>query len=121
MLLDSNIIIYAAQSENQFLRDLIADHSPCVSVISSLEVLGYHRLTTNDRKHFESFFSAAQVLEISQDVIIKAIDLKQTRKMSLGDSLIAATALINNLTLVTRNLEDFAWVPQLEVLNPFDD
>ncbi|MGB2924307.1 MAG: type II toxin-antitoxin system VapC family toxin [Limnothrix sp.] len=121
MLLDSNIIIYAAQSENQFLRDFIAKHSPCVSVISYLEVLGYHRLTTSDRKYFEAFFYAAQVLEISQNVIVKAIDLKQTRKISLGDSLIASTALVNNLALVTRNVEDFVWVPQLEILNPFDD
>ncbi|AVQ73833.1 hypothetical protein B5D77_23375 [Microcystis sp. MC19] len=44
MLLDSNIIIYAAQLENEFLREFIAENSPYVSALSYLEVLGYHRL-----------------------------------------------------------------------------
>ena len=119
MLLDSNIIIYAAQPEHQFLRDLIAQHSPYVSAVSYIEVLGYHRLTTHDRKYFELFFEAAEILEISQEIVIKAVELKQIQKMSLGDSLIAATALINDLTLVTRNTEDFSWITQLKFLDPF--
>lgn len=31
MLLDSNIIIYAAQSENVWLREFIAENEPAVS------------------------------------------------------------------------------------------
>ena len=45
MLLDSNIIIYAAQAENEFLREFIAKNSPYVSALSYLEVLGYHKLS----------------------------------------------------------------------------
>ena len=119
MLLDSNVIIYAAQAEHQFLRDLIARHSPYVSAVSYLEVLGYHRLKTHDRKYFELFFDAAEVLEISQKIVIKVVELRQIQKMSLGDSLIAATALINDLILVTRNTEDFSWITQLKLLDPF--
>jgi predicted nucleic acid-binding protein len=42
-----------------------------------------------------------------------AIGLRQQRKMSLGDALIAATALEHNLTLATHNEGDFSWVPGL--------
>ncbi|MDJ0518270.1 MAG: hypothetical protein QNJ74_19135 [Trichodesmium sp. MO_231.B1] len=45
MLLDSNIIIYAAQPENSNLRQFIAEQSPAVSALSYIEVLGYHQLT----------------------------------------------------------------------------
>jgi toxin FitB len=45
----------------------------------------------------------------------------EQRKMSLGDSLIAATALAQGLTLVTRNIRDFQWIETLDVLNPFED
>jgi toxin FitB len=48
MLLDSNIVIYAALPEYGALRDFIAKHAPAVSVISRVEVLGYHRLTQQD-------------------------------------------------------------------------
>jgi len=57
VLLDSNIIIYAAQPEHSQLRELIAEHSPAVSALSYLEVLGDHRLTEPQRQYFEEFFS----------------------------------------------------------------
>ena len=40
--------------------------------------------------------------------------------MSLGDALVAGTALVHSLTLVTRNVEDFQWIQGLSLLNPFD-
>jgi len=47
--------------------------------------------------------------------------LKQQRKISLGDAIIAATALEHSLQLVTRNSKDFAWIDELRMLNPMDD
>lgn len=41
MLADSNIIIYAAQPEHADLRQFIAEHSPVVSAVSYVEVLGF--------------------------------------------------------------------------------
>src|SRR5437660_10238301 len=106
MLLDSNIIIYAAQPEHGELRRFIAEHGPAVSAIAVVEVLGYHRLSEEDRQHFTDFFAAASVLPVSGAVLSKAIELRQQRKMTLGDSLVAATALIYGRTLVTRNTKD---------------
>lgn len=90
MLLDSNIIIYAALPEYAALQDFIAKHAPAVSAISRVEVLGYHLLTETDRRNFEAFFAAATVLPISDSVLSKAVGLRQIRKMSLGDAVIAA-------------------------------
>jgi toxin FitB len=91
VLLDSNIIIYAAQPEHADLRRLIAEHSPRVSAISVVEVLGYHRLSGAERIHFEEFFEAARILSVSDLVITEAVRLRQQRKMTLGDALIAAS------------------------------
>ncbi|MGM0565954.1 MAG: hypothetical protein ACQESX_04250 [Bacteroidota bacterium] len=33
---------------------------------------------------------------------------------------IAATALVNKLTIITRNIKDFEKVERLDVLNPYD-
>jgi len=41
MLIDSNILIYAAQPEHAFLREFIAEHAPVVSAVSYVEVLGF--------------------------------------------------------------------------------
>ncbi|HTL89428.1 MAG TPA: type II toxin-antitoxin system VapC family toxin [Leptolyngbya sp.] len=118
-LLDSNIIIYAIQPENAQLRQFIADHSSAVSALSDVEVLGYHRLNEPDRSDLEQFFQIAQVLPISQPVLEQAIAVRQIRRMSLGDSIIAGTALVHHLTLVTRNTDDFQWIEQIRLFNPF--
>ena len=62
----------------------------------------------------------ARVLPLSQAVLDRAVALRQQRKMSLGDALVAGTALTHGLTLVTRNVEDFQWIQGLSLLNPFD-
>jgi predicted nucleic acid-binding protein len=62
MLLDSNIIIYASQPEHAKLRQFIAKHAPAVSAVSFVEVLGYHKLATSQRRDFEQFFAASTVL-----------------------------------------------------------
>ncbi|MGK5092514.1 type II toxin-antitoxin system VapC family toxin [Deltaproteobacteria bacterium TL4] len=121
MILDSNIIIYASLSEYPDLRQFVAQKSPKVSAISPLEVLGFYRLSPEEKKYFEQFFKAASVLPISEDILNRAISLRQQRKMSLGDSIIAATALEYSLKLVTRNIKDFNWISTLELLNPIDE
>ena len=121
MLIDSNIIIYAALPDHQWLRDFIADHAPAVSAVSYVEVLGYHGLTEQTRQYFEEFFVASRILPLSADVLKQAVRLRQIKRMTLGDALVAATALVHDLTLVTRNTEDFDQVEGLRLLNPFND
>ena len=69
MLIDSNIIIYAARPEHENLRQFIAEHTPAVSAVSYVEVLGYHNLTKADQRLFEEFFASSVILPISQGVI----------------------------------------------------
>ena len=120
MLIDSNILIYAAQPAHAHLRQFIAEHAPAVSAVSYVEVLGYHQLDDEERQYVETFFRLAQVLPLSQAVLEQAVALRQQRKMSLGDALVAGTALVHGQALVTRNVEDFHWIQGLSLLNPFD-
>lgn len=117
-MLDSNLIIYAAKPGYPGLRRLIAARSPAVSAVSVVEVLGYHKLTAAERQHFEAFFDAAEVLPLNAGVIARAVALRQARKMSLGDALIAATALEFGRELLTRNVKDFVPIPGLVVSDP---
>ncbi|MDU9049048.1 MAG: type II toxin-antitoxin system VapC family toxin [Candidatus Electrothrix sp. Rat3] len=121
MLLDSNAIIYSIKPESDALRQLIAEHNPSVSAVSYVEVLGYHQLTVSDREDFIEFFETARIISVSQAVLEQAVALRQQRKMSLGDSIIAATALLNGLTLVTANIADFRWIDNINLMNPLTD
>lgn len=83
-------------------------------------MLGYHLLTEESRLFLEEFFRIVEVLPISQTVLDRAVTLRQIRRMSLGDAIIAATALVYDRILVTRNIEDFQWITELSILNPFE-
>lgn len=119
MILDSNIVIYAAAPEGERLRELMSRESPVVSAISYVEVLGFHRLQEPEKTYLEAFFKIVEQLPLDPSILQQAVALRQKRKMGLGDALIAATALVHHHTLVTRNTADFAWVPGLQLLDPF--
>jgi hypothetical protein len=120
MLLDSNLIIYAAQSEHENLRRFIVQNRPSVSSMTYVEVMDYQQLRSQDRDYFEQVFQTATILPISDAVIKKAFALRARKKMRLSDAIIAATALVHGLTLATRNTKDFSGIAGLSVLNPFD-
>ena len=121
MILDSNLIIYAAKPEYPGLRLWIATHSTAVSAVSKVEVLGYHKLPAEERQQFENFFAVSTILPISNAVVAKAIALRQARKMSLGDALIAATALVFKREMLTHNTKDFEGIQGLVVIDPIAD
>ncbi len=120
MLLDSNIIIYSAKSEYGDLRTFLDENEYSVSSVSVIEVLGYHLLGDREREYLIKFFDAANLLSITSSIVNEAVRLRQIRRMGLGDAIVAATALVNELSLVTRNVSDFAWIEGLELINPFD-
>lgn len=118
MILDSNIIVYSAEPQYQTIRDLIARHAPSVSAVSYVEVLGFPQITPAQIQHFTQFFGHAVMHAVDRPVLDGAVALRQQRRMSLGDSIIAATALVHDLTLVTRNVTDFRWINGLRLLDP---
>ena len=120
MLLDSNIVIYAAEPKYNEVREFISQHKSHVSVISKVEVLGYHLLTIENKNKLETLFNSLTIISLDNDIIAKSISLRQERKMSLGDSLIASTSLLNDLTLVTANVKDFSWIDNLQIINPLE-
>ncbi|HEU0301145.1 MAG TPA: type II toxin-antitoxin system VapC family toxin [Longimicrobium sp.] len=94
------------------------DPDSAVSLISFVESLDFPAISIAERNALEGFFAAMDVLPVTDLVAREAVRLRQQRKMSLGDSIIAATALVHGLTLVTRNVADFQWISGLKLLNP---
>lgn len=117
-IIDSNLVIYAAKVEYAFLRPLLLSSDSCVSIITKLEALGYRNLTDDDKLYLEGVFRTTTVMAIDDNVVDQAIRLRQVKKMSVGDAIIAATALLNGFDLYTNNTDDFTHIPGLTVVNP---
>lgn len=120
-LLDSNIVIYATEPERGSLGEFLAGKIFAVSIISFVEVLGFHKIADRDKEEFENFFKATQIFPLSNEIASTAVELRQLRKISLGDSLIAATAIVEGCMLVTKNTKDFKWIGSLSLIDPLKD
>jgi len=61
---------------------------------------------------------AGRILPVDADVALECASLHTVKSRSYKDSLIAATALVHGLTVVTRNVKDFEPMG-CKVLNPW--
>lgn len=120
LLLDSNIVIYIAKkalSPEVFIK---ADDALYLSDVSFMETLGYAFSDENEKEAIETLLSVLFRLPIDEEVVQKVISIRQTRRIKLPDAIIAATALIHDCMLITRNISDFSGLPGLVFLDPLD-
>ncbi len=116
-ILDSNIVIYATQTAFAYLLPLLHDSDSYVSEITKLEVLGFHGFDTTTKQDMTDLFDTLQIIPIDSFIIDKAIELRQMRKMSIGDAIVAATSLVNELELMSRDVKGFSSLGII-VVNP---
>jgi predicted nucleic acid-binding protein len=118
IIFDTNIVIYSAKQEYAGLRSLFFRPNTSISILSKVEVLGFYSLENDEQLYFESIFKTIKLLPIDLEIIDKAIELRQQKKMSLGDSIIAATSIVFDAELYTRNVSDFKHIRSIKVFNP---
>ena len=119
MLLDSNILIYAANQSAPEIEALATAADSAVASVTQIEVYGFTGLKPEEEAALDILFRRLTVHALDAAVIERAIALRQESKMGLADAIIAATALVHGLNLVTRNDGDFKHVAGLRVFNPF--
>lgn len=119
-LIDTNVLIeytgdLLPEKSYSFVSSII-DQQFTISVINKIEVLGHNTAG----KDIEDFIGLADIIELTEEITNKTIELRKQYKTKLPDAIIAATALVNELTIITRNTKDFEKIEGLEVLNPYD-
>jgi toxin FitB len=116
VLLDTNILIYLAQGKVSYSQ--ITGKEIAISSVTYIEALGYDKLLVKEQLLIEKLLEQFEHLTISSHVIERAIILKQQKRMTLGDSIIAATAIENNCELWTANTDDFKHIDDIKITNP---
>ena len=118
-LLDTNFVINyfkgifsddAAKFTDSVINDLTY-----VSVITRMELLSSQSLKPKDEEVIKEFIFDSTVFSLEENIITKTILLRRTNKIKLPDAIIAATAIVHNLQLITHNLKDFKNIPELIV------
>lgn len=116
VLLDSNIFIYLANGTLE--RQIIVGKDIAHASITKIESLGFSRIQANELLLLEALFGESYNLPLTDDIVNRATKLRQAGSMSLGDAIVAATALEHNYELWTANEEDFAQIESLRIRNP---
>ena len=85
-----------------------------ISVINRIEALGH--ISAN--KQLADFLDLALQHELTTEIVNQTISIRKIHKIKLPDAIIAATAIVHNLTLISRNVKDFERIEKLQTLNP---
>ncbi len=116
ILLDTNILIYLANGT--LPESSITGHTIGYASITKIETMGYSQIRANELLLFQELFKEFYSCELTSTVVNRAIQLRQAKKMSLGDSIVAATALEYKCELWTANYRDFKHIDELRIHNP---
>jgi hypothetical protein len=112
-LFDTNILIYyfngqIADKDVETIDNLL-QNSFNISIISKIEFLGWGEFAANpalcDRA--QEFIRHAVLYDLTEEIADETIKLRQQFKTKTPDAIIAATALVNGLAVLTRNTDDF--------------
>ncbi len=123
-LLDTNIIIQLLgnslpQSRMSKMYEIL-DKEVMVSIITQMETLGYNFDSNEEQILFETFISESTILTINNAIIDETIAIRKSKKIKLPDAIIAATAKIHNLILISQNTSDFKNIHGLKMENPIE-
>jgi predicted nucleic acid-binding protein len=116
VIIDTNIFIYI--SNGTLDTGIVANEDIAHASVTKIEALGFPELTANELLLLNALFSESQHLTLTDQVVGRAVMLRQARRMGLGDAIIAATALEHDLTLWTANVDDFKHIEGLKLLDP---
>jgi predicted nucleic acid-binding protein len=120
-LLDTNTIIDFCNSKlPENAKKLLTGIEPSISVITQIELFASAKIPQQEKLKLEAFVDICTVYDsINANIVAKTIAIRQQHKTKLPDAIIAATALVYDLVLISRNTSDFKNVQGLKVVDPF--
>jgi predicted nucleic acid-binding protein len=106
-VLDSNIImdLFNGLIPLESFRQMLTDTEQLISVITELELLSFPRISAEQETKIKLFLEKREIVPLTEDVKHKAIEFRRSTNKKLPDSIIAATSIVSDAALVTRDRE----------------
>jgi predicted nucleic acid-binding protein len=122
ILIDSDILIDVLRNQQIAVARLLAlseTESLAVSAVTQMElIVGCRNL--QDLQRVDRLLRGFEVQDLTIDISRQSVNLLREYRLSHGllmaDALIAATALVNEMPLLTRNQRDYRFIEELELL-----
>ena len=119
-LLDTNAVLDfmggKLPNKSMVLLSKIIDDQINISAINKMELLGFDHV----EQDLIVFVNFSEVYYIDDKVIDQTIELRRKYKIKLPDAIIAATAIVSDLTLISHNFKDFQKITELRFIDSYD-
>lgn len=121
IIIDSDILIDAGRNVPKaidFIEQEYTSGTLAISVVSQMEVMVGCR-NKSELDVLNRFLSRFKIISLNPPIANKAVELLRRFRLSHGllipDALIAATAIVFNADLATRNKRDYVFIAGLNV------
>lgn len=121
-LFDTNVWIDAIAGRlpaDTFLKFVVQAEWVGYSAITRLELFGFPDLTKPEEGKLAELLKHFVEVGVDSSTVDKAITIRKATRIKVPDAIIAATAIIKECSLVTRNTEDFKGISGLNIINPY--
>lgn len=98
---DTNAVVYLLDG-NVCMKPYL-EKKLGLSVISVMELLSFPEITDAEDKKIRAFLERCEVLQITDIVKEKTIQIRRKQKVKLPDAIIASTAIVQDVPLITAD------------------
>jgi len=120
IVVDTDIIIDILRNfepTKQKLKELAKQNDLFISGITEAEIFAGKDMETKNKKEIIlNFLSKFKKVDPDNEILQKAGEIKRKYKVSLLDSIIAATAYTLQARIFTRNLRDFEKIKEIDLV-----
>jgi predicted nucleic acid-binding protein len=102
LFVDTNICIYLLIGD-RIVASLLDGYEIFISFITEIELYAYHSNNSLAKELLDSFIDSVYVININDAVKQKTIAVRRSHKLKLPDSIIAASALHENVSFITAD------------------
>ena len=114
ILVDTNIFLYLLNGSIDLENFLNGKHvSLCF--ITELELIGFSQITLKEENDIARLLLDCSIIPLSESIKRKYVEIRRTNKIKLADALIAATAIVLDIPLITADA-DFKKITALNLI-----
>ena len=111
-LADTNALIYLLDGNScmsPFLQNKLA-----FSVISEMELLSFSGIIAEEETNIKSLLLDCKEISLTNEIKEKTIEIRKAYRIKLPDAIVAASAIVNNLPLITAD-KGFNQIEELDL------
>jgi len=99
-------------------KQLMLKINPEISIITFIEILSKKDISDSEMLKYSAFIKSSLIYsEIDDETAEQTIIIRKKYGLKTPDAIIAATAIVNKLILISRNEKDFTRVYKLDLIN----